>query len=188
MHSTRSQGEPSGQGVTADSGQDARAALQRPPASHDFPALGGGPQQSQSGARTDQSTIEPLIQEGRGGSQRPAGGWVRLLQRPAAAGVSRAEGVAPTSSDGGLVDGEETTDTAPARARKAAAAEQLHAEARRSVVDAMTGVGKPAPAHVAPACAFIDCVSLARALGFLLVVQGRTLDAFVSLCPMLCRR
>ena len=144
MHNTLGQGEQPGQGVTADGAPNGRAAEQGSPASDGFPALGIGPQQSTRGASPDQPA-KPPVQEGSGG-RWPAGGWARLLQRPAAAGVTPS-GQAPLAgtdlprsvAGGGGAHGEDATDAAPSRTRKAAGAEQLQAEARRSVVDAMTG-------------------------------------------------
>ena len=131
--------------MTADSGTNARAARQRPPASDEFPALGApAPQQSELGALLDRPD-RPAMHEGSG-SQRPAGGWAQLLQRPAAGAVSASEVAAPSGTDvpqmstgGGRADAGDAAGAVPARARKAAAAEQLQTEARRSVGDAMTG-------------------------------------------------
>ena len=134
--------------VIAASGSDAGAAAAGPrwppEGGDDFPAL-----PDHNASRSD--THGPA-------EQRAAAGWAELL-RPAAvvklpaARSSAVSDPVPHDASRGVAEGSSTADAVPARARKAAAAGQLLAEARRSVLDAMTGARR----SLSPAVCFTSC-------------------------------
>ncbi len=109
-------------------------------AGDEFPALGSGADLSQRPFMPDPNP-SPRRLDTRA-EQRAVGGWAQLLRPttdvspPDAAAQSTLQ---PHDAAGGAVEGASVADVGSARARKAAAAEQLLTQARRSVLDAMTG-------------------------------------------------
>ena len=184
MHRTHGQGGQPGDSVTADSASEARPTPPKPPAGDDFPALGISPEGSEQRTVAEHDARLPAPEDTR--SRSSAGGWAQVLRRPAAAADLSPDGQSgiaqPQFSAGGSgPDAVEGGGTAlPAKARKAAAAEQLLAEARRSVVDAMTGdAGSPLPVLPLSTCLQrcpASCCSTAAGLS-VPVMQQHTFNA-----------
>ena len=110
----------------------------------EFPALGSSAGPSQRPVMPDRNPSPSRSDTRVRDEQRGVAGWAHLL-RPKASVSLPADPPAqsdlqPRDAALGAVEGASGADALPARARKAAAADQLLAEARRSVVDAMTGL------------------------------------------------
>ena len=126
--------------LSVSDGKSAGLSLQGPQAGDDFPALGSGVEPPQRPVVPDPHP-SPSRSESRA-EQRAVGGWAQLL-RPTTdvtpPDPSAQSGLQPHDAARGAVEGASGAEAGSAKARKAAATEQLLTEARRSVLDAMTG-------------------------------------------------